>query len=338
MSQPSVGAQVPGLTAPNYDADINALKEAMRNRQSGLRTQSGISDEEAAARAERNRLSRENIDISQREADTEAAYRKRLYDMAMGRANKSPLEDPEALFALAGAINPKRGRVMGSLGQGMAGILGGRRQEAAAAERAYGESMSKQREMNAAIRTRREAEMDRQAAIRAGDQARVDQLNNQIQQIDEGIAKLGIEMKGKGFDEGVKGFNAQSQRMGAEAQVRQASAAERNAATNEAYRRQMAATAQQKAGPGGLSPEKAEALRLRIEKAVDDKLKTDMNYKLLQSTNPQEARARRDRMIQEDYQRSLVQMIKDAGSAMGASSAVPTPGGERILEWNLGSK
>jgi len=85
-----------------------------------------------------------------------------------------------SLLALAGSIDTRRGKGLGSLARGAAGLMGKREEQAEAARKEFALAQRDQRMLQANERQANMLELQRQQAIRENDFTRVSQIEDQL--------------------------------------------------------------------------------------------------------------------------------------------------------------
>ncbi len=150
------------------------------NKASTLRTRQGVPEDVLAGRQGIASLAAENLAAQRAEREQMAREAKEQRDAALARAQRGILDDPQALLALAGGIDTRRGKGLGSLARGAAGIMGGKETAAEAARKEYALAQRDQRMLQANERQANMLEMQRQQAIRENDFTRVSQIEDQL--------------------------------------------------------------------------------------------------------------------------------------------------------------
>jgi hypothetical protein len=150
-------------------------------------------------------LMKENLAAQRAEAKLFGDEARAARDAAIARSQRSLLDDPQALLAIAGSIDTRRGRGIGSLAQGAAGVLGQRQAAAEAARKEYATAQGTERLLQANIRQGSMLEAQRVQALREGDYNRVNQIDDAINQNAAERAKLEREVQSTAFDQSMKG-------------------------------------------------------------------------------------------------------------------------------------
>ena len=150
------------------------------NKASTLRTRQGVPEDVLAGRQGIASLAAENLAAQRAEREQMAREAKEQRDAALARAQRGILDDPQALLALAGSIDTRRGKGLGSLARGAAGIMGGKETAAEAARKEYALSQRDQRMLQANERQANMLEMQRQQAILENNVPRVSQIEDQL--------------------------------------------------------------------------------------------------------------------------------------------------------------
>jgi hypothetical protein len=153
-------------------ADYRAMMEGRKARPESLvRAEQGLAE-----------LAQANITAQRAESERMAREAQERRDAALARSQRSILQDPQALLALAGGMSTERGKGIGSLASGAANLLGQREASAEAARKEYATAQQAQRAMDAAIRQTQMLEAQRQVAVEAGKYDLVNQLDEKIAQ------------------------------------------------------------------------------------------------------------------------------------------------------------
>lgn len=201
MAGPAPAAPAPAL-APTPSSGISPEMEAyFRNRASELRTRQGIPEDVASGRAGLEALARENIAAQRGEAETFGREARERRDAALARSQRGILDDPQALLALAGSIDTRKGQGVGSLARGTAGMLGQREAAAEAAKEKYATAQQTERAMQANIRNTNMLEAQRAQALREGDFNRANQIKDQIDALMMQRETLLMERKDKAIEQ-----------------------------------------------------------------------------------------------------------------------------------------
>lgn len=209
MAGPAPAAPAP---APTPSSGISPEMEAyFRNRASELRTRQGIPEDVASGRAGLEALARENIAAQRGEAETFGREARERRDAALARSQRGILDDPQALLALAGSIDTRKGQGVGSLARGTAGMLGQREAAAEAAKEKYATAQQTERAMQANIRNTNMLEAQRAQALREGDFNRANQIKDQIDALMMQRETLLMERKDKALEQArlERGLNIQ---------------------------------------------------------------------------------------------------------------------------------
>jgi hypothetical protein len=150
------------------------------NRASTLRTRQGLPEDVLAGRQGIATLAAENLAAQRAEREQMAREAKEQRDAALAKAQRGIMDDPMALLSLAGSIDTRRGKGLGSLARGAAGLMGKREEQAEAARKEFALAQRDQRMLQANERQANMLEMQRQQAIRENDFTRVSQIEDQL--------------------------------------------------------------------------------------------------------------------------------------------------------------
>ena len=178
-----------------------AMLEGRRNRPESLtRAEQGLAD-----------LARANIEAQQREAEEFRREAMERRDAGLARAQQSIWSNPQAMLALAGGIDTRRGQGVGSFARGLANIMGQQEKMADTARKEYAEAQTMQRTLDEAIRRTRELEARRQWELEKSNFENVSKLDDQIQnsraeeeRAKRAIRDKAIEQNFRGREVGVK--------------------------------------------------------------------------------------------------------------------------------------
>ena len=205
-------AQRTPVQAPSLSGDMTpeerqiyesqrAMLEGRRNRPESLtRAEQGLAD-----------LARSDIEAKQREAEEFRREAMERRDAGLARAQQSIWGNPQAMLALAGGIDTRRGQGVSSFARGLANIMGQQEGMAEAARKEYAQAQQMQRTLDAAIRNTQVLEAQRQVAMQKEDFGRVSQLDDQIQNsraaeeaAKRNIRDKAVEQNFRGREVGVK--------------------------------------------------------------------------------------------------------------------------------------
>ncbi len=150
------------------------------NRASTLRTRQGLPEDVLAGRQGIATLAAENLAAQRAEREQMAREAKEQRDAALAKAQRGIMDDPMALLSLAGSIDTRRGKGLGSLARGAAGLMGKREEQAEAARKEFALAQRDQRMLQANERQANMLEMQRQQAIRENEWPRVSQIEDQL--------------------------------------------------------------------------------------------------------------------------------------------------------------
>jgi hypothetical protein len=157
-----------------------------RSREAALQGRRTLPPEVLAGRQGVAALAAENLAAQRAEAQQFGEEARRRRDEAMARSGRNIFSDPSALLALAGSIDTRRGRGIGSAASGLAGILGQREAQAEAARKEYATAQQSERMLQANIRQANMLEAQRQQAI-------IEQEPQRVAQIEDALAKNAME-------------------------------------------------------------------------------------------------------------------------------------------------
>jgi hypothetical protein len=193
-------ASAPGITSTLSPEETRLFEE----RKAALEARKRLPPELLEGRTGLAKLMQENLAAQRAEAKTFGDEARAARDAAIARSQRSLLDDPQSLLAMAGAIDPRRGRSIGSLAQGAAGVLGQRQAAAEAARKEYATSQQTERMLQANIRQGNMLEAQRVQALLEGDYNRANQIDDAINQNAAERTKLERSVQDKAFDQGVK--------------------------------------------------------------------------------------------------------------------------------------
>lgn len=183
-------------------ANLSPEMEAyFRNRASDLRTRQGLPEDILAGRAGLEALARESIAAQRSEAEAFGREARERRDAALARTQRGILDDPQALLALAGSIDTRRGQGIGSLARGAAGMLGQREASAEAARKEYAAAQQTERMLQANVRQATILEAQRAQALRENDFTRANQIKDQIDALMMQRETLLMERKDKAIEQ-----------------------------------------------------------------------------------------------------------------------------------------
>jgi hypothetical protein len=209
--------------APTPSSGISPEMEAyFRNRASELRTRQGIPEDVASGRAGLEALARENIAAQRGEAETFGREARERRDAVLARSQRGILDDPQALLALAGSIDTRKGQGIGSLARGAAGLLSQREAAAEAAKEKYATAQQTERALQANVRQSTMLEAQRAQALREGDFNRANQIKDQIDALMMQRETLLMERRDKAIEQSRLERGLDIQERGARAQERAA--------------------------------------------------------------------------------------------------------------------
>ena len=171
-----------------------------------------VTPEVTAARGAESKLMQENLAAALEEAKSarEAAEKRRASKTEA--ASRSIMEDPEALFRLAGAMDTRRGQGIRSLAGAAGEELGRRRMAIEAAEEKFAGEQKELRALDAANRQYNLSIVQLQRAYAEGDAEK-------IRVAKQAVADSGIELQKAKMDYGLKSREAAAKEMTAQASM-----------------------------------------------------------------------------------------------------------------------
>jgi len=219
------------------------------------------------------------------------------------------------LFEIAGAIDPRRGYVMGSLGKGLAGVQTRQATEREAARKEFAQFERDERTERTLLNQMSQAEALRQLAVKEKDFATANALTEKLAALRTDFQKLRDERSQRDYENfikqetlGIQRHEAESKRMTAKAA--QTAAAQRGEAKD--------ITAYEKA-------------RLRGQ-AADD-VEANKNLPVMIMRARQEAEKRGQAFDEQAFKQSLIE--QRFRYLMGQTSAVPDAGaGQRVIDFS----
>ena len=223
-NRPVVAAATPADTGLPTDTpiDMSAYRQRLENLASEMRTGSRPSEAVLASRQGLAALAAQNLAEQRKEArDAEAAAKAEL-ERRLQYTRSSPFTDAQSLFRIAAAIDPRRGKSIGSLSSGIAGEMEKRTAAGEEAQKAFATSQEGARQRNALIRQAQFLEATRAHAEAVGDDATERQARQQLATLYTELEKFNVDVQQKNKDQAIARYNAQSQRMGAQAQMKSA--------------------------------------------------------------------------------------------------------------------
>jgi hypothetical protein len=194
-------ASATGITSTLSPEEARLFEE----RKAALEARKRLPPELLEGRTGLAKLMQENLAAQRAEAKTFGDEARAARDAAIARSQRSLLDDPQALLAMAGAIDPRRGRSIGSLAQGAAGVLGQRQAAAEAARKEYATSQQTERMLQANIRQGNMLEAQRVQALLEGEYNRANQIDDAINQNAAERAKLERSVQEKQFQQAMEG-------------------------------------------------------------------------------------------------------------------------------------
>jgi hypothetical protein len=223
-------------------------------------------------------LAKSNIEAQQAEAKTYGEEIRAARDAALARSQRDILSDPMALLTLAGSIDTRRGRGIGSLAQGAAGLMGQREAAAQAARKEFAQAQRDERSMQANIRQTQMLEAQRQVALEQGKLNEVNAINDKLAELGMEREKFRLTRGDKAFDQAIEGRKAAAtERTARAAEISAGKPSELDVALNrpDEYARVLKARAE--ATQSRVSPEERRAAAM--ERYADNWEKLDILQK-----------------------------------------------------------
>jgi hypothetical protein len=150
-------------------------------------------------------LAKANIEAQRAEAEAYGKDIRAARDAAMARSQRSLLDDPQALLALAGSIDARRGQAIGSLARGAAGVMGQRQAAEEAARKEFTQAQRDERTMQANIRQTQMLEAQRQVALEQGKLNEVNAINEKLSELGMEREKFRLTRGDTAFEQAIKG-------------------------------------------------------------------------------------------------------------------------------------
>jgi hypothetical protein len=197
---PAAPAAAPAAPMPGISATLSPDEQRLfEARKAALEGRKILPPELLKGRAGLEALMKENLAAQRAEAKTFGDEARAARDAAIARSQRSLLDDPQALLAIAGGMDTRRGRGIGSLAQGAAGVMGQRQAAAEAARKEYATAQGTERLLQANIRQGSMLEAQRVQAMREGDYNRANQIDDAINQNAAERAKLERDVQNTAF-------------------------------------------------------------------------------------------------------------------------------------------
>lgn len=222
--QPGAAPATPADTGLPTDTpiDMAAYRQRLENLASEMRTGSGPSEAVLSGRQGLAALAAQNLAEQRKEAkDAETAAKAEL-ERRLQYTRSSPFSDAQSLFRIAAAIDPRRGKGMGSLSGAISGEMEKRTAAGEEAQKAFATSQEGARQRNALIRQAQFLEATRAHAEAVGDDATERQARQQLATLYTELEKFNVDVQQKNKEQALARYAAQSQRIGAEASRTQA--------------------------------------------------------------------------------------------------------------------
>ena len=222
--QPGAAPAAPADTGLPTDTpiDMAAYRQRLENLASEMRTGSQPSEAVLSGRQGLAALAAQNLAEQRKEAkDAETAAKAEL-ERRLQYTRSSPFSDAQSLFRIAAAIDPRRGKGMGSLSGAISGEMEKRTAAGEEAQKAFATSQEGARQRNALIRQAQFLEATRAHAEAVGDDATERQARQQLATLYTELEKFNVDVQQKNKEQALARYAAQSQRIGAEASRTQA--------------------------------------------------------------------------------------------------------------------
>jgi len=208
VSQPKQTQQRPQteVAAPVAPSDLTPeMLKAYADREAQMRGR--LVRPESLTRAEEGlaALAKANIEAQRAEAEAYGKDIRAARDAAMARSQRGLLEDPQALLALAGSIDARRGQAIGSLARGAAGVMGQRQAAAEAARKEFTQAQRDERTMQANLRQTQMLEAQRQVALEKGKLDEVNDINYKLAQLGMEREQFRLTRGDTAFEQAIKG-------------------------------------------------------------------------------------------------------------------------------------
>lgn len=265
--------------APVAPADLTPeMLKAFADREAQMRGR--LVRPESLTKAEEGlaALAKANIEAQQAEAKAYGEDIRAARDAAMAKAQRGLLDDPQALLALAGSIDARRGQAIGSLARGAAGVMGQKEAAAEAARKEFTQAQRDERAMQANIRQTQMLEAQRQVALEQGKLNEVNTINDKLSELGMEREKFRLTRGDKAFEQAIEGRKvAATERQARAAEISAGKPSELDVALNrpEEYARVLKARAE--ATQARISPEERRAATM--ERYADNWEKLDMMQK-----------------------------------------------------------
>jgi hypothetical protein len=208
VSQPKQTQQRPQteVAAPVAPSDLTPeMLKAYADREAQMRGR--LVRPESLTKAEEGlaALAKANIEAQRAEAEAYGKDIRAARDAAMARSQRSLLDDPQALLALAGSIDARRGQAIGSLARGAAGVMGQRQAAEEAARKEFTQAQRDERTMQANIRQTQMLEAQRQVALEQGKLNEVNAINEKLSELGMEREKFRLTRGDTAFEQAIKG-------------------------------------------------------------------------------------------------------------------------------------
>jgi hypothetical protein len=265
--------------APVAPSDLTPeMLKAFADREAQMRGR--LVRPESLTRAEEGlaALAKANIEAQRAEAEAYGKDIRAAREAALAQSQRSILEDPQALLALAGSIDARRGQAIGSLARGAAGVMGQRQAAAEAARKEFTQAQRDERTMQANLRQTQMLEAQRQVALEKGKLDEVNDINYKLAQLGMEREQFRLTRGDKAFEQAIEGRKvAATERTARAAEINAGKPSEMDIALNrpEEYARVLKARAE--ATQARVSPEDRRAATM--ERYADNWEKLDMMQK-----------------------------------------------------------
>ena len=332
MPGPAEGMAAMGLKPPSAQDIYGGVNKELESTIGELGLRKNISPEEQRLREILARQSQQNIEA--RRGDIAASRQEAEEARAKGTAQRSLFDDAEALLGLAGSIDTRKGKAIGSLAQGMSGAMKERRLSREAAEKDYRQFLREERAANDALRQIEMLETQRQLAVQSGDRQRVEAIDDKITALKGQMAQNKVNAENTAFGHQVKmqelanaGEDVKSRRM-------QAEAARTSAAAQASRADRVGAS-----GKPLLTAKDILAYQAKARARVEESVTKGSEFAAYRKMSPQEQAAYKERRVREELGNEL-RNIRDLGlyevpeEFLRSSTPASTPAATGAIKWD----